>query len=207
MRNRTNLIKYRLWAPLYDLVFADDQIKQARRRIFELVDIQPGQKVLLVGVGTGQDLPFIQDQAGVTGIDLSPAMLAKAQEKAKTRTSLLIMNAENLSFAEAFFDVVVMNLILSVVENPRLALGEAVRVLKPGGKIIVFDKFVSAGVKPGRLKLILNFFTTLGGTDITRSFEEIAQNQNLDILKREDSIFGGQYQIILLQKRKEGNLD
>lgn len=96
MRNRTNLFKYRLWAPFYDLVFANDRIKQVRRRIFELVDIQPGQRVLLVGVGTGQDLPFIPNHAEVTGIDFSPVMLAKAQEKSKTRTSLLVMNAEYL---------------------------------------------------------------------------------------------------------------
>jgi len=67
---------YRRLAAVYDLAARLPFIARPRARLFDRAGIQPGQRVLLVGVGTGQDLAHLPAGTEVTGIDLSPAMLA-----------------------------------------------------------------------------------------------------------------------------------
>jgi ubiquinone/menaquinone biosynthesis C-methylase UbiE len=201
MKNRTNLTKYRIWAPIYDPIMGNKLFKGARKRAFALLGLHHEQKILLVGVGTGEDFCYIPKENEITGIDLSEAMLEKAKIKAKDhKVQLILMNAEELTFPDCSFDVVVLSLILSVVENPRTAMREAVRVLQPGGLILVFDKFVSKGGKPNVLRRMFNMLTSLAGTDINRSIEDIARGLELRTLKREDSILGGSYKVLVLEK-------
>ncbi|MFX3629509.1 MAG: class I SAM-dependent methyltransferase [Ectobacillus sp.] len=64
----------------------------------------------------------------ITGIDLSKEMLVQAKKRAQHRdVALLQMNAEELQFPDGVYDVVILNLILSVVERPAAALSEALR--------------------------------------------------------------------------------
>ncbi len=74
------------------------------------------------------------------------------------------------------------------------------RALKPGGRAVVFDKFLPFGGKitPGRR--LLNVFSTLIGTDITRKFEEINANTGWEVIQDEPSRFNGMYRVILLKK-------
>lgn len=129
MDNRRNQTIYKLWAPVYDKVMGPFAGK-ARRHAIELLNLHTGESVLLSGVGTGLDLPHIQAGVKVTGIDLSPAMLRKAKDKAKGRdVSLLEMNAQALEFPDGSFDAVILNLILSIVTDGAAAFREAWRVL------------------------------------------------------------------------------
>lgn len=201
MKNRTNISKYKRLAPIYDLMMGNKLFRNARMKTFSMLEMQAGQKMLLVGVGTGEDLPYIDTDIEITGIDLSECMLEKAKLKAKChRIKLMPMNAEILCFADNSFDVVVLSLILSVVENPDQALREAYRVLKPGGRVLVFDKFMNMPGNPNLARKVFNVLTSLMGTDITRRFEDIAQGFDLRVLNKEDSIMRGAYKIILLEK-------
>jgi len=201
MKNATNLIKYKIWAPIYDPIMGNRLFRRARKRAFSLLGFQAGQKMLLVGVGTGEDLNYIPVEVDIIGIDLSLDMLKKAMKKARsTSIELIPMNAEELAFPDCSFDVVALSLILSVVENPAKAMSEAVRVLKPGGQILVFDKFESNKGKTNYYRRLFNLLTSLAGTDITRRFEDISLGLNLKTLKKEDSIMSGSYKIILLEK-------
>ena len=78
MSGRWNRIRYTLWAPFYDLVVG---FGSQRRRSIELLSLQPGDRVLIVGAGTGADLPFLPP--GVVGLatDLTPAMLERARPR------------------------------------------------------------------------------------------------------------------------------
>src|SRR5512137_204275 len=80
MTNRWNQFIYRLWAPVYDATVGHFFLP-GRERAMELLNLQPGERVLLVGVGTGADLPLLPAGVTATGIDLSPDMLAKARQK------------------------------------------------------------------------------------------------------------------------------
>ncbi len=84
----------------------------------------------MVGVGTGIDIPLLPSFCSIVGVDISEEMLTKARNQFKDRNiNFMNMNAECLQFKNNTFDYTVMNLILSVIENPQKALSEAVRVL------------------------------------------------------------------------------
>ncbi len=201
MDNGRNQTIYKLWAPVYDLVmkpFAD----RARRHAIELLRLQPGERVLLSGAGTGLDVPYLHTRVKIVGIDLSPDMLRKAQKKATGRDiSLLEMDAQALDFTDDSFDAVVLNLILSVVPDGAVAFHEAWRVLRPGGRAVIFDKFVSEGGQISVLRRGLGKLISLFGTDPNRRLSElVGQPSDLTVELNEPSLLRGQYRIILLRK-------
>lgn len=172
-------------APIYDLAARLPSIARPRTRLFMLADIRPGDRVLLVGVGTGLDLDYLPRGALVTGIDLSPAMLARARTRHPEAT-LLEMDAESLGFGAASFDVVILSYVLSVVADPHRVLAEAARVLVPEGEIWVLGKF-SEGA-PGLLRRLSSaLLTLLGGARLTLSLHELTTGTRLAIHHRESS--------------------
>jgi phosphatidylethanolamine/phosphatidyl-N-methylethanolamine N-methyltransferase len=201
MNDERNQIIYKLWAPIYDKVM-EPFAGKARRHAIELLNLRGSESVLFVGVGTGLDLPHIQAGVKVTGIDLSPAMLRKAQDKANGRNvSLLEMNAQALDFPDDSFDVVVLNLILSVVPDGAVAFREAWRVLRPGGRAVIFDKFAAEGGQISALRRGLGKIIALFGTDPNRRLSDIiGQPADLAIERNEPSLLHGQYRIVLLSK-------
>lgn len=206
MNNEKNLVIYRRWAPFYDRVIGRwSGLNRARRRSISFAGLRPGERVLFVGVGTGLDLPILPEDLEVTGVDLSPEMLERAKLRANRRSPvrLLRMNAETLEFPEGIFDAVFLHLILSVVERPRQALAEAVRVLRPGGRCLILDKFAPVHRRPSKIRRLMNRWTTRLGTDIQRSWEPWAEG--LPVVKEleEAALFRGSYRIICLRKNAE----
>jgi ubiquinone/menaquinone biosynthesis C-methylase UbiE len=199
MRNQSNLTKYRILAPIYDRLMSHSIFRSARHHALTLLDIEPGEHVLLVGVGTGEDLAFVPPATSLVGIDLSEEMLEVARSKFPS-ADLRVMNAESLAYPEASFDKVVLNLVLSVVERPEQALAEALRVLKPDGRIVVFDKFLPTGQAVTPTRRVLNLLTSWMGTDINRRFEEICRGLPVEIVADEASLLRGSYRILLLSK-------
>lgn len=202
MTNRWNLVSYRLWAPVYDAT-VNHFFTPGRRRALEVLSLQPGEKVLIVGVGTGADFPFLPAGVEATGIDLSPDMLAKARLKlpaCRAAVKLIQGDAQALLVPENSFDAAVLNLILSVTPDGRACLRSALRALKPGGRLIVFDKFQPDDKKVTVFRRFMNFFSTLFGTDITRRFGEMLQGSACKVMLDEPSLLGGMYRVILLQK-------
>ncbi|MFD2616468.1 class I SAM-dependent methyltransferase [Terrilactibacillus laevilacticus] len=201
MKNATNQIKYKLLSVIYDKIMRNRWFHRARKKAFSKIEYQEGQKVLLVGVGTGLDIPLLPENIAITGIDLSLNMLAKAKQKGRNHTVFLKqMNAEQLEFNDHSFDIVVLNLILSVVENPKQALAESIRVVKKDGVILVFDKFLNEDSSPKLSRKFVNRVTSFLGTDINRKFSDIQTNLPLHTISDERSILKGNYRIILLQQ-------
>ena len=118
MKNISNIRKYRILSKVYDLVFSR-LLYKGRIKALSLLDFKESQKVLLIGVGTGLDIPLIPEFCRITGIDLSSSMLAVARKKYEGRDIEFIeMNAEELRLDDSVYDIVILSLILSVVENP-----------------------------------------------------------------------------------------
>ena len=202
MTNGGNKIIYRLWAPLYDAVVGGFFLP-GRKRSLEVLDLQPGERVLLIGIGTGADLPLLPEGVEAIGVDLSPDMLARARAKLPLpgRTvKLLEGDAQSALFEEKSFDAVILNLILSVIPDGRICLKMAMQALKDGGRAVIFDKFAPEGKSPSIVRKILNWFSTLFGTDITRRFGEIFAGCSGEVIREEASILKGMYRIILLRK-------
>ena len=202
MDDERNQTIYKLWAPVYDRVMGPFAGK-ARKHAIELLELQSGERVLLSGIGTGLDVPHIRVGVKIIGIDLSPAMLRKAQEKAVGHdVRLCEMNAQALDFPDGSFDAVILNLILSVVPDGAAAFREAWRVLRPGGRAVIFDKFVSENAQLSARRRGLGKIITLFGTDPNRRLSEIMGSPaGLTIERNEPSLLHGQYRLVLLSKR------
>jgi phosphatidylethanolamine/phosphatidyl-N-methylethanolamine N-methyltransferase len=87
-RSERNRAIYQRLAAIYDLPARLPLIARPRTRLFTLAGVHPGQRVLVVGVGTGQDLAHLPAGTEVTGIDLSPAMLARARARSMSSSSV-----------------------------------------------------------------------------------------------------------------------
>ena len=158
----------------------------------------------MVGVGTGVDLPLLPGGIQAVGVDLSRAMLARAKKKLPIegrQIDLLEADAQELPFADATFDVALLTLILSVVPDGAACLAETIRVLKPGARAVVFDKFLPQGSRPSLGRRILNLLTQFFGTDINRSFEPMAEACGCEIVSDEPAAIGGAYRVIVVRKR------
>jgi len=149
---------YDRWAPVYDLVFGAvfDRGRQAAIAAAERI----GGRILEVGVGTGISLPDYSHANRICGIDISEAMLMKAQErvvelKMTHVEGLWVMDAEHLKFPDASFDVVVAQYVITTVPNPEATLDEFARVLKPGGEIILCSR---VGAEAGLRRTLEKWF-------------------------------------------------
>jgi phosphatidylethanolamine/phosphatidyl-N-methylethanolamine N-methyltransferase len=136
---------YKWIAPVYDVIYGRMMFDKGRKKAIEMLEIQPGDKILEVGVGTGLTLSLYPTHCHVTGVDLSQNMLKEAESLIKKtgiyNAEVMLMNAKNLKFADNSFDRVLGNLFISATHNPAGALREMKRVCKPGGLIVLMNHF------------------------------------------------------------------
>jgi phosphatidylethanolamine/phosphatidyl-N-methylethanolamine N-methyltransferase len=155
---------YERWAPFYDTVY-NRLLSDAHRRT-ALAAAEAGPDILEVGVGTGLVLPWYPTGCRVTGVDLSQHMLKKAHEKAASLphvSGIALMDACRLGFAEQRFDAVAFPFVLTLVPEPEQALNEALRVLKPGGRIVISSKLSDGKGLLGTIeRKLAPFMKTLG---------------------------------------------
>lgn len=191
---------YRLWAPIYDGLFGP-ALERARRRSLALLALQQGERVVVPGVGTGLDLPMLPAGVEAVGLDLSPQMLGRARRKrSPASVELREGDAQALPFPEASFDAAVLHLLVSVVPDGGRAFAEAWRVVKPGGRLVIFDKFLGEGLQPSRLRALVGVVARALGTDPNRHLSEIIGPMARHVALDEPSVLGGQYRIVLLRK-------
>ena len=124
----------------------DKKIARTERLLFAdgraWVCAQATGEVLEVAVGTGRNLGSYPAGVRLTGLDYSPAMLAVARQRAHAlglQVDLREGNAHALPFADASFDTVVCTLGLCSVHDDRRAVAELIRVLRPGGLLLLLD--------------------------------------------------------------------
>src|ERR1044072_8494797 len=141
--NLTGVTKaYDRWAPIYDLWFGKVADQGRQSTIAEADRI--GGRILDVGVGTGLSLSDYSRSTRLCGVDISEPMLRKAQQRVRALglsniETLAVMDAKNLAFADASFDAVVAQYVITAVPDPEATLDDFVRVLKPGGEMILVN--------------------------------------------------------------------
>jgi phosphatidylethanolamine/phosphatidyl-N-methylethanolamine N-methyltransferase len=133
---------YARWAPVYDFVFGKVFAK-GRGASIEAAD-RIGGRVLDVGVGTGLSLSDYKRTTRLVGVDLSEPMLRKAKERVKAfkldNVELIaVMDAKILALADNSFDAVVAQYVVTTVPDPEGTLDDFIRVLKPGGELILVN--------------------------------------------------------------------
>ncbi|MEI2742592.1 MAG: class I SAM-dependent methyltransferase [Candidatus Competibacter sp.] len=194
---------YTLLAPVYDAV-VEPLTAAARRENLALLPQTPDADVLLVGVGSGLDLPLLPRGPRYTGLDLTPAMLARARRKAAAANLAIQLDegdARQLPYQDTIFDAVVLHLILAVTPHPERVLAEAARVLWPGGQILILDKFL----RPGQIAPLRRWLSPLAGLLASRTdvvFEQVlAKTPGLEIVSDQPALAGGWFRRIVLRKR------
>jgi phosphatidylethanolamine/phosphatidyl-N-methylethanolamine N-methyltransferase len=137
---------YALWAPIYDLVFGAvfEPGRRAAIHAAEHACGAAGGRILEVGVGTGISLPDYSWASRITGIDLSEPMLRKAQQRVAEHKLfnvevLSVMDAGKMALPDEAYDVVVAQFVITTVPDPEATLDEFVRVLRPGGEIVLVN--------------------------------------------------------------------
>ncbi len=149
-------------AKVYDLTFGPT-LHPGRLQAIQRMNMQPGERVLEVGVGTGINLPLYPKQCSVTGIDFSAQMLEKARERAARKgirnIRLLQMDAADLKFADGSFDIVYAPYVISVVPDPVKVAQEMHRVCRAGGRIIFLNHFLSPNPILSRIERLISPFT------------------------------------------------
>jgi ubiquinone/menaquinone biosynthesis C-methylase UbiE len=202
VNNRWRRWTYTLWAPFYDVLATPFRARRARS--LAVLNPKPGERVLIVGAGTGLDLPLLGKSVVITATDITPAMLTRLEQRA-TRLGLAVeaqvMDAGALTFADGSFDAVILHLILAVVPDPMRAIREVHRVLRPGGRAIIFDKFVPDGGRPLLLQRLAAPLLRFLATDVTRKLGPIlAEAPELRVVHDEPAGLRGFFRIVLVEK-------
>ncbi|WP_213161411.1 class I SAM-dependent methyltransferase [Kaustia mangrovi] len=157
---------YARWAPVYDMTFGL-VAEFGRSRTVDFINRRRG-RVLEVGVGTGMSLPRYRPEIEVTGIDLSPEMLAKARARVARRgldnvAAIEEMDASDMAFEDNSFDVVVAMYVMTVVPDPERVMRELARVCRPGGEVLVVNHFSQDhGIRGAVEKGMARFAEALG---------------------------------------------
>jgi ubiquinone/menaquinone biosynthesis C-methylase UbiE len=193
---------YTLWAPFYDAVVAAALADSRRASLAAMGDVS-GQRILLVGAGTGLDIPWLRPGATYVAVDLTPAMLRRARHKSLrygVPTALSVGDAMGLPFREGTFDRVVLHLILAVVPDAVAALREAVRAVRPGGTIHILDKFL----RPGQRAPLRRWLSPVLGLLATRTdvvFEDVlAACPGVGVVSDEPDLARGWFRRIVLKR-------
>jgi SAM-dependent methyltransferase len=158
----------RLRARLYDVCEGSDLRRGGRKA--ELFSAMEG-RTLFMAVGTGLDFKHFPVNADITAMDISAEMLSRAARRQKLyrgRLRLVRADAMNLPFADAAFDTAVTSCTLCSVPDPRRALREIHRVLRPGGTLLLFEHVRSRNVVFGLALDAMTLWTRLVGTEMNR---------------------------------------
>ncbi len=143
--------RYDLWTPFYDAVdnfpVLSNFQKTWKKNAVNYLNPSDGDKVLDVGTGTGEILPWIirkKEGGSVIGSDISEGMIEKALKKVKqastdVATKVVYDDIENSKFPSDHFDKIIATFTFTTVPNVDKAASECARILKPGGKMIVLD--------------------------------------------------------------------
>lgn len=133
--------RYDRIARFYDAFEAPMDLLGGRRRRARTISAASG-RTLEVGVGTGRNLGLYPPGVELTGIDISPNMLARAQRRAERLgrpDRLEVADVEELPFDDASFDTVTATCVFCSVPDPVAGLRELARVVRPDGQVLLLE--------------------------------------------------------------------
>lgn len=169
----------------------------ARVRAMELLEIQPSDKVLLVGEGSGLDFEFLPEttnKSELKALDFSSSMIHQAKQKAPffniPPENCFVGDGQQLPFIAESFNKIFFPLSLGSIPNPSLALQEAERVLAPQGLIVILEKLVDDHSEISCGRQMLNGFTRCIFADINRNLTQMMGKESPLKIKHYQSLEG-----------------
>lgn len=199
---RWNRIRYSLFAPFYGPLV---QFRGARRRSVAEAGLAGGERVVLPGAGPGPDLDFLPQGVRIVAGDLAPAMVRRLEQAARashhaSRTTVVELDAQRLPLPDQWADLVFLHLIVAVVPDGRACLAEAARVVRPGGQVVILDKFAPDGRPVSLLRRILNPIVESVATSVDRRLEDLLEGLPLEVEARAPAALGGFFEHVRLRR-------
>lgn len=184
--------KYSRIAKIYDLLEAPIETSLFSKLRKAVVSRASG-KTLEVGIGTGKNLPYYNDDINLVGIDFSKGMLEKARSKkidsGPKDIDLLEMDVQYLKFENDSFDTVISTFVFCTVPDPIAGLKEVKRVLKPNGKAIFLEHMKSNNALINIMLYMMNIFSKrILGTYMLRETQNNIESSGLIILSVENKL-------------------
>ncbi len=151
-------------------------------------------EVLEIAVGTGRNLPYYPTDVTLTGIELSPAMLALARARANQLGREIDLHggdAQALPFPDESFDTVICTLALCSIPNDRMAVHEVRRVLRPGGYFLILEHVRSSMRAIRAVQRLWDVFSVRSAGDhMLREPLEDLEAEGFEVLTLERSKWG-----------------
>jgi ubiquinone/menaquinone biosynthesis C-methylase UbiE len=171
----------------YDRVTRSDEFRfaSAKRKLFERMQ----GRCLMLATGTGNDFRQFPRGLVVTAIDISPAMLERARERARAyegRLDLVRTDARQLPFADRSFDSVVAVCTFCSVPDPVRGLCELRRVLKPGDRLLLFEHVRSRLTPLAIMQDLMTPLTRRIGPDMNRDTVANAERAGFRVVREEN---------------------
>ncbi len=194
--------KWDLYSYIYDFILKI--VGRKRQNLFRQISFPKQAKIYVAGCGTGLDFQFLPQDCELTATDFSVQML----KKAKINTALLGLNNAQLSqqraeisdLADNSQDVVILHLILAVTDNPQALMNEAFRIVKPDGKIMIWDKFLPDNQQASIVRKLINIIARPIATSINLQLAPLLANLPHQILFEQSHFAGLMKQVILTKE-------
>jgi ubiquinone/menaquinone biosynthesis C-methylase UbiE len=174
------------------------KIASAERRFFadsrQWVCRRAAGATLEVAVGTGLNFPHYADDVRLTAVDWSPQMVQAAERSAARLArpiTLARADAMALPFEDELFDAVVCTFALCCIPDERVALSEAIRVLRPGGSLLLADHIVASNLGLRAIEYLVELVTIpLQGEHYTRRPLNTVRQLGLEIVETDRFTYG-----------------
>lgn len=200
---------YARWAPVYDIIY--DKLTEPAARAAVEAAAACGPRILEAGVGTGLSLGYYPAGSELYGVDLSEDMLRRASMKVRRRglrhvRGLQVMDACRLGFADGAFDAVVAQFLITLVPDPEGALDEFLRVLRPGGEIVLANHFGQEQGPLARVETaVAPFCSRIGWSSDFKAGRVAAwarRTGRVEVIGVEPSFPGGFFKIMRMRRTK-----
>lgn len=179
---------YTSYAGIYDRLFGK-VFHEGRESAIRNLNVQPNERVLEVGVGTGLALPMYPRHCRIVAIDFSEGMLSRARERAQAdamdHVELHRMDAGAMDFPDSSFDTVVAAYVVTAVPDYRSVVSEMIRVCRPGGRIVMLNHFTNGNKIIAAMEKVISPLTKQLGWRTDLSLKTVLDGTTLEVSRKQ----------------------